>query len=97
MLATYEAEYFLGAQGESCTAACARLGHQFCDAGMDLGDDTEAMLRHLNISDCWRNASTPHAVIERVTPFSPPGVVHAGVAQKLSIFKKPRTKPPGPF
>ena len=42
------AEYFLGAQGESCTAACTRLG-KFCDARMDLGDDTEAMLRHLNI------------------------------------------------
>eukprot|EP00937_MAST-01D_sp_MAST-1D-sp2_P006755 g6755.t1 len=49
-------EYFLGGEGASCSAACGALA-LFCAADMALGD--QALMRaHLNVSDCWRNAST---------------------------------------
>lgn len=81
-------EYYLGAQGSSCTEACEAKG-LYCDASTDLGDEDQGakMMNHLGVADCLKNA-TAGGKPQGLTWWAPDqpsyvsGASHAGRAEE---------------
>jgi hypothetical protein len=86
-------QFFLGKQGQNCDEACHDVAAgQFCNASMDFGDADrgEAMMVHLNISGCFKNATAPGKAHDPLEwwQYDQPNYVSAAV--------NPETKKPEP-
>ena len=54
---TNYSEYYLGKAGQTCTQTCAAANNLKCNFNMVPVWDPTAMMKHLNVSNCWRNGT----------------------------------------